>query len=89
METFRADEEGLYEGQSTQFSGTSFPAMRAWVRVVSQEEYEQYVADLGENLAAAQQAVVEEAAQEAEAEAEASGAESSGTEASGTEEVAE
>ena len=44
--SFRADEEGLYEGQSTQFSGTSFPAMRAWV----QEEYEQYVADLGENL---------------------------------------
>jgi cytochrome c oxidase subunit II len=85
--SFRADEEGLYEGQSTQFSGTSFPAMRAWVRVVSQEEYEQYVADLGENLAAAQEAVAEQAAQEAEAEA--SGTESSGTEASGTEEVAE
>jgi cytochrome c oxidase subunit II len=64
--SFRADEEGVYEGQSTQFSGTSFPAMRAWVRVVSREEYDQYVADLGENLAAAQAEVAEQAAAEAE-----------------------
>jgi cytochrome c oxidase subunit 2 len=67
--SFRADEEGVYEGQSTMFSGTSYPAMRAWVRVVSQEEYEQYVADLAENLATAQQEVAERAAEEAEAEA--------------------
>src|SRR4029077_10650138 len=31
---FRADEVGRYSGRSTIFSGTSFPAMRAWVRVV-------------------------------------------------------
>ena len=47
----------------------SFPAMRAWVRVVSQDEYEQYVADLAENLAAAQEEVARQAAAEAEAEA--------------------
>ena len=38
--SFRAEEEGVYEGQSTQFSGTAYPAMRAWVRVVSLDEYE-------------------------------------------------
>jgi cytochrome c oxidase subunit 2 len=64
--SFRADEEGLYQGQSTQFSGTSFPAMRAWVRVVSQDEYEQYVADLADDLTEAQQEVVDAAAQAAE-----------------------
>ena len=52
--SFRADEEGVYEGQSTQFSGTAYPAMRAWVRVVASEEYEQYVADLGDDIATAQ-----------------------------------
>ncbi len=52
--SFRADEEGLYEGQSTQFSGTAYPAMRAWVRVVSAEEYEQHVTDLADDLATAQ-----------------------------------
>jgi cytochrome c oxidase subunit II len=67
--SFRADEEGVYAGQSTQFSGTSYPAMRAWVRVVSQEEYEQYVADLAENLGAAQEEVARQAAAEADAEA--------------------
>ena len=68
--SFRADEEGVYEGQSTLFSGTSYPAMRAWVRVVSADEYEQHVADLAENLAAAQEEVAAEvtaAAAEAEA----------------------
>ncbi len=67
--SFRADEEGVYAGQSTQFSGTSYPAMRAWVRVVSQDEYEQYVADLAENLDAAQEEVARQAAAETEAEA--------------------
>ena len=32
---FKADEVGRYAGSSTIFSGTSFPAMRAWVRVVT------------------------------------------------------
>jgi cytochrome c oxidase subunit II len=64
--SFRADEEGVYAGQSAQFSGTSYPAMRAWVRVVSTEEYEQYVSDLADDLTAAQAAVAEEAAAEGE-----------------------
>jgi cytochrome c oxidase subunit II len=68
--SFRADEKGIYEGQSTLFSGTSYPAMRAWVRVVSAADYEQYVADLTDNLAAAQEevaAAVTAAAEEAAA----------------------
>ena len=66
--SFRADEEGVYEGQSTQFSGTAYPAMRASVRVVSQDEYEEYVAGLAEDLAAAQEDVALQAAEEAAAE---------------------
>jgi len=73
--SFRADAEGVYEGQSTQFSGTAFPAMRAWVRVVSQDDYEQYVADLAEDLTEAQREVAEEAAQAAQEAAEADPAE--------------
>jgi cytochrome c oxidase subunit II len=65
--SFRADEEGVYAGQSTQFSGTSYPAMRAWVRVVSAEEYEEYVSTLTDDLSAAQEAVAEEAAAAEEA----------------------
>ncbi len=64
--SFRADEVGVYEGQSTLFSGTSYPAMRAWVRVVSAAEYEQYAADLAENLAAAQEEVAAEVTAAAE-----------------------
>jgi cytochrome c oxidase subunit II len=66
--SFRADEEGVYAGQSTEFSGSAYPAMRAWVRVVSLDEYEQYVAELAENLATAQEVVAEEAAEAATAE---------------------
>jgi cytochrome c oxidase subunit II len=69
--SFRAEEEGVYAGQSTEFSGTAYPAMRAWVRVVSLDEYEQYVADLAADLGTAQEEVIEEvAAQAAEAAAE-------------------
>jgi heme/copper-type cytochrome/quinol oxidase subunit 2 len=60
--SFRADEEGVYPGQSTRFSGTAYPAMRAWVRVVSAEEYEQYVTDLTEDLQAAQEEIAAEVA---------------------------
>ena len=55
--SFRADEVGVYPGQSTQFSGTGYPAMRAWVRVVSADEYEQYVEDLSTGLQEAQEEV--------------------------------
>jgi cytochrome c oxidase subunit II len=47
---FKADEEGVYEGPSTTFSGTSFPAMRAWVRVVGPEDYKSYLDDLKQEL---------------------------------------
>lgn len=57
---FRADEEGLYEGQSTEYSGTGTPALRARVRVVSKDEYEAYIEELGSGLAAGQSAVQEE-----------------------------
>jgi heme/copper-type cytochrome/quinol oxidase subunit 2 len=61
--SFRADEEGLYPGQSTQFSGTAYPAMRAWVRVVSAEEYEEYLTGLTEDLQTAQEEVAAEVAE--------------------------
>jgi heme/copper-type cytochrome/quinol oxidase subunit 2 len=54
---FRADEEGLYEGRSTAYSGTAYPSMRAWVRVVSESEYEAHLQQLEDDLRAAQEAV--------------------------------
>lgn len=58
--SFRADEVGLYEGQSTIYGGTSTAALRANVRVVSREEYDRYIEQLGEDLAAGQEAVQEQ-----------------------------
>jgi cytochrome c oxidase subunit II len=40
---FRADAEGVYEGQSAAFSGPSYPTMRARVRVVSATEYQSWL----------------------------------------------
>jgi cytochrome c oxidase subunit II len=40
---FRADREGVYRGQSTFFAGSAYSVMRAWVRVVSPEAYQQYI----------------------------------------------
>jgi cytochrome c oxidase subunit 2 len=51
---FRADEVGTYEGQSTSFSGTSYAAMRAWVRVVTPQAYQQFISNKREQLAKAQ-----------------------------------
>jgi cytochrome c oxidase subunit II len=56
---FKADEEGRYAGSSTIFSGTGYPSLRAWVRVVSVPEYLAYIDRLGENLTEAQAAVAE------------------------------
>ena len=56
---FKAEEEGRYEGRSTTFSGTALPALRAWVRVVSPTEYQQYVDQLHADLEEAQAAVQE------------------------------
>jgi cytochrome c oxidase subunit 2 len=51
---FKADEVGEYAGRSTTFSGTGYPTMRAWVKVVSVPEYQSYVDQLGKDLAEAQ-----------------------------------
>lgn len=60
---FRADREGVYRGQSMAFSGTSYPAMRAWVRVVSPEAYEAFVRQKRDDLAAAQEYVQDRVSQ--------------------------
>jgi cytochrome c oxidase subunit 2 len=61
---FKADEVGRYEGRSTAFSGTGFPAMRAWVRVVSPTEYQDYVEQLSSDLTEAQGIISDQAAEE-------------------------
>ena len=57
---FKADEVGRYSGRSTIFSGTSFPAMRAWVRVVTVPEYTAYLEQLQKDLTAAQGIISED-----------------------------
>ncbi len=51
---FTADEVGRYAGASTVFSGTSYPAMRSWVRVVTVPEYQAHIERLGAELTEAQ-----------------------------------
>ena len=51
---FRADEVGVYNGQSTAFSGSGYSAMRSWVKVVTPSEYQQYLSQQTSDLAAAQ-----------------------------------
>jgi cytochrome c oxidase subunit II len=51
---FRADEVGTYEGQSTSFSGSSYATMRAWVHVVTPQQYQQFIASKREQLTKAQ-----------------------------------
>jgi cytochrome c oxidase subunit 2 len=51
---FRADETGTYHGQSTAFSGTSYATMRAWVHVVTPQEYQRFIDRKREQLATAQ-----------------------------------
>ncbi len=57
--SFIADEEGLYQGRSTVFSGTGYPVMRASVRVVSAEEYQDYIEEKNAELREGQEAVQE------------------------------
>ncbi len=61
---FKADEVGTYSGHSTIFSGTSFPAMRTTVRVVTVPEYTAYIEQLQKDLTAAQ-GIIAEAQKEA------------------------
>jgi cytochrome c oxidase subunit 2 len=56
---FKADEEGRYPGRSTVFSGTGYPVMRAWVRVVSVPAYQAHIERLKAGLAEAQGIVQE------------------------------
>jgi cytochrome c oxidase subunit 2 len=51
---FRADSEGVYRGQSTMYSGSGYSTMRAWVRVVSPQEYQRFVRDKRRQLIDAQ-----------------------------------
>lgn len=55
---FRADEEGLYEGQSATFSGQAYAAMRTAVEVVSAPEYEDFLDSQKADIQAAQDRVV-------------------------------
>jgi cytochrome c oxidase subunit II len=55
---FRADEEGVYSGQSATFSGQAYAAMRTEVDVVSPQEYEGFIAAQKRDIQAAQDRVV-------------------------------
>lgn len=55
---FRADEEGVYDGQSATFSGQAYAAMRTEVDVVSPEEYKDFIAAQKAGIQAAQDRVV-------------------------------
>lgn len=57
---FKADEVGRYPGNSTIFSGSAYPAMRSWVRVVTVPEFQDYVESLGTELKEAQDIVLNE-----------------------------
>lgn len=55
---FRADEEGVYQGQSATFSGQAYAAMRTAVEVVSPEAYEDFLEQQKTDIQAAQDRVV-------------------------------
>jgi cytochrome c oxidase subunit 2 len=56
---FRADAEGVYEGQSAAFAGPSYPTMRARVRVVSATDYEAWLDQQAADIQEAQEFVQE------------------------------
>jgi cytochrome c oxidase subunit 2 len=56
--SFRADEEGIYMGQSATLSGQAYAAMRTEVQVVSPDEYEAFVETQKKDIQAAQDRVV-------------------------------
>jgi cytochrome c oxidase subunit II len=55
---FRADEEGVYHGQSATFSGQAYGAMRTEVDVVSPQKYENFIKRQKAEIQAAQDRVV-------------------------------
>jgi cytochrome c oxidase subunit 2 len=56
--SFRADEEGTYNGQSATLSGQAYGAMRTEVEVVSPQAYEEFVKSQKTEIQAAQDRVV-------------------------------
>lgn len=57
---FRADEEGVYRGQSATFSGQAYAAMRTAVEVVSPDAYEAFLKQQKSDIQAAQDNVVKQ-----------------------------
>ncbi len=57
---FKAEEPGIYEGQSFQYSGPGYSTMRTEVEAVPVTEYAAFVADQREAISAAQQAVTDQ-----------------------------
>lgn len=55
---FRADEEGIYEGQSATLSGQAYASMQTAVEVVSAEAYESFVEQQKADIETAQDRVV-------------------------------
>jgi cytochrome c oxidase subunit 2 len=55
---FRADEEGVYDGQAATLSGQAYAAMRTAVEVVSPEAYEAFVKQQKSDIQSAQDRVV-------------------------------
>lgn len=56
---FRAEDEGVFEGESATLSGQGYASMRTAVEVVSPEEYEEFVETQEKEIEAAQDRVVE------------------------------
>jgi cytochrome c oxidase subunit 2 len=54
---FRVDEPGIYDGQSTAFSGSAFAAMRTRVRAITESEYLAWLDNQRNDLLEAQSAV--------------------------------
>jgi len=63
---FKADETGVFEGASYNFSGAAYAAMRTEVRVVTAEEYEAWLAEQAAEIQEAQAYVQEQVAAETE-----------------------
>jgi cytochrome c oxidase subunit II len=59
---FKADEEGVYDGQSYAFSGPAYAVMRTRVRVVSVTEYESWLEEQAAEIQEAQAFVQERVA---------------------------
>ena len=60
--TFTADQEGSYDGRSTEFSGPGYSTMRTSVEVVSQDEYDAYLKQRTTEIEDARAAVQEKVA---------------------------